>query len=440
MKFNQWLTHKPSLYAIILLGIGLLMGLNLWGYFFLNRLENEILSQLTRQFKHFGQISTRLFDGEELESIHPGEETRAEVLYYQQLLWDIQQNSQLSDILVLTLDGRVLIDYRVDFTIGDPQNRFPTQTASFLQALEGKFPEPELLEFDGDFYLIGYSPIFNSLYGNVSAILVAEMPTHFFTTLVFFRKGLLILGLGAMGLIGVFSLVILLAIRQLLFTERRLQEQQRLAELGQMSAMVAHEIRNPLSIIKGSADVLRKKYAAEKNEMFDFIPEEIDRLNRLVNEFLQFARQTPLRIEKVAPDELLHQLVQQLQDSRIHLETQADNQTVPLDTDAFKQILLNIISNAQKATPQEDGRIEIHTRVESGRPRRYVITIRDNGSGMDPETLAHIFDPFYSKSATGSGLGMTISRRLAEQMGGHIEVFSQPEKGTTVVLTFPLSR
>ncbi|NOX38608.1 MAG: hypothetical protein GXO78_13845 [Calditrichaeota bacterium] len=438
MTFRQWLTHKPTLYAIIVLGITVLMGLNLWGYFFLNRLEREILSQLNGQFKHMQQIATRLFNGEELEAIHPGDETRPGVLYYQQLLWEIKQNSGLNDILILTLDGRILIDHRVDFTIGASQQRFPTRNPRFLQALEGEFPEPELIEFDGDFYLIGYTPIFNSLYGNVSAVLVAEMPTHFFATLQFFRRGLFLLGVGAMALILIFSAVIVLAIRQLLNTERQLQEQQRLAELGQMSAMVAHEIRNPLSIIKGTAEVLKRQYASEQNEMFNFIPEEIDRLNRLVNEFLQFARRTRLTPQKIVPDTLIQQMVQQLNDPHIQFTAGAGNQAVLLDADAFKQILLNVISNARKAIPEKDGRIQIHTQMHRGRRPRYVVRVQDNGTGMDRETLEHIFDPFFSRSATGSGLGMTITRRLTEQMGGQIHIDSEPGKGTTVTLSFPV--
>ncbi len=438
MTLRQWFTHKPILYAIIFLGIAVLMGLNLWGYVFLNRLEREILSQLNAQFKHMQQIATRLFNGEELEAIHPGDETRPGVLYYQQLLWEIKQNSGLNDILILTLDGRILIDHRVDFTIGETHPRFPTNSARFLQALEGEYPEPERIAFDGNFYLIGYTPIFNTLYGNVSAVLVAEMPTHFFATLQFFRRGLLLLGVGAMGLILIFSAVIVLAIRQLLHTESQLQEQRRLAELGQMSAMVAHEIRNPLSIIKGTAEVLQRQYASEKNEMFNFIPEEIDRLNRLVNEFLQFARRTRLIPKKTVPDALIQQLVQQLDDPRIQFSAGARNLSLQFDVDAFKQILLNVISNAQKAIPENEGCIYIQTQHYPGRRPRYVIRIQDNGPGMDRETLAHIFDPFFSKSATGSGLGMTITRRLMEQMGGQIQVDSTPGKGTTVTLSFPV--
>ena len=118
-------------------------------------------------------------------------------------------------------------------------------------------------------------------------------------------------------MIALFAGIIMLAIRRLLGIERELTAKTRLAHLGQMAAMVAHEIRNPLSIIKGSADVLRKKYAKTEDELFDFIPDEIDRLNRLVNDFLQFARKREPDFSSVQPAGVLETLSDQMKDPRI---------------------------------------------------------------------------------------------------------------------------
>ncbi|MCB0275743.1 MAG: hypothetical protein KDI06_13075, partial [Calditrichaeota bacterium] len=229
-----------------------------------------------------------------------------------------------------------------------------------------------------------------------------------------------------------FGGIIILATRRLFDSESRLRRQERLAQLGQMAAMVAHEIRNPLSIIKGSADVLKKKYAGENNELFDFIPEEIDRLNRLVSDFLQFARQKELPTESLDPARLIGDLVSRINDPRIRFESPPDSAAIPLNKDAFQQVVLNLLENARKATPPE-GQIEVICK----KGRTYRISLRDSGEGMSAEVLGKAFDPFYTTRATGSGLGLAITRQLVEQMNGAIHLDSSPGQGTTAILEFP---
>ena len=225
--------------------------------------------------------------------------------------------------------------------------------------------------------------------------------------------------------------------RRLFRAETRLHQQGRLAQLGQMAAMVAHEIRNPLSIIKGSAEVLQKKYADAGDELFDFIPDEINRLNRLVNDFLQFARQRALNLTQTDANRIAAALVKQIGDPRILTELDAAAPAILLDEDAFRQVLLNIIDNARKATGAE-GRIVIRSQVLKQRSPRLRFQVADSGAGMPPEVLAKIFDPFYSTRATGSGLGLAITQQLVVQMRGEIRVASELEQGTTITLEFPL--
>jgi signal transduction histidine kinase len=212
-----------------------------------------------------------------------------------------------------------------------------------------------------------------------------------------------------------------------------MQEQERLAQLGQMAASVAHEIRNPLSIMKGTADVLRKKYDELSDEMFSFIPDEIERLNNLVADFLQFARQRKLDIQKCNLTELLEDFLYQIKDERFEREVDQSIPEVSIDPNAIKQILLNIVNNALESVDSK-GKVNLKVYLERKRPQQVVIEVADTGKGISEKDLHHVFEPFYSTKASGSGLGLAISKQLIEQMGGNIEINSQADKGTTVTI------
>lgn len=437
MNESRLTSRKGLIYALLAVAIAGLVLLNFLGFFFLKDLQSDILEQLKRQLNQLGKVSARSIKAEDLGEIYPGGETAQPALFYQQLLYEIKESGDLENALLLTPLKTVLVDYRIDYHIGDTLAAVALSDSAFQIALQGEQPEPELREFAGELFLSSFTPIKDPFSGEVMAVLLVESRAKFFATLARFKRSLLYFGLAGLGVMILFAAIIVFAIRKLLTTEHRLQEQTRLAHLGQMTAMVAHEIRNPLSIIKGSADVLQKKYASENEELFSFIPEEIDRLNRLVNDFLQFARKKDLSPRLLNPIAQLESLLNQINDPRVQIMGENSVPEVLLDSDSFKQVMLNILDNARKAIG-EDGRIIIETFVASPRPGKIIIKVRDNGQGMNRETLEKIFDPFFSTRATGSGLGMAITRQLTEQMGGTITVDSTVKQGTTVVLAFPL--
>ena len=427
MKTNLFLQRK-FIYGIIILALFILAGLNFIGWFFIQGFKNDLTKSLKQQIVHTGSITTRLINGNDLENIVPGMENSPLVIYYQQLLYDIKTNNDLENIVILDPAGRLLVDHRLNFHIGDSLYTFPMNQNLFRSATTGRTPEPLLIHTGNQYFLSAYFPIFNDL-DVPTGVLVIDAPLRFFATLHRLEVGLFYLGAGGLGILILFSTLILLATRRLLTAEIRLKEQERLAQLGQMAASVAHEIRNPLSIMKGAADVLLKKYGQNAEELFSFIPEEINRLNRLVENFLQFSRRKELSPKPHSVNKLIRETVEPLNDQRITLKFSDHLPDVPIDPDAFKQILLNLIQNALDAIAA-DGKVNILT--SRNRSRNVVVEITDNGKGIPPEQLALVFEPFYSTKAQGSGLGLAITRQLVEQMGGEIRIESQPGKGTTV--------
>ncbi|HTL50967.1 MAG TPA: ATP-binding protein [Planctomycetota bacterium] len=219
-----------------------------------------------------------------------------------------------------------------------------------------------------------------------------------------------------------------------------------LASLGEMAAGVAHEIRNPLNAIRGFAQLLNDKQVdAEPREWTGIIIEEVDRMNRIVTDMLDFSRQRPMTLLPVDLDQILQQVLKELQaqfeTAQVQVDYAWDPQLPPAlgNADKLKQVFLNVIRNGVEAMPG-GGRMRIRGRVESaveGEGREVIVAIADNGIGMNEDTLGKIFDPFFTKKDTGTGLGLSICAKIIEQHNGRIEVHSQTGKGTLfdVVLT-----
>jgi signal transduction histidine kinase len=204
-----------------------------------------------------------------------------------------------------------------------------------------------------------------------------------------------------------------------------------------MAASVAHEIRNPLGIIKGANSLIEKKYGSKQDELFSYIPVELDRLNKLIEDFLSFARTRDIKLEPVILRELLSKLqigFSEYNNFQIHLKTLNELPVLTTDGDALEQILLNIIKNSVQAC-SENGEITIECVSES--KKRLLLIISDNGPGIPADIVDRIFDPFFTTREEGSGLGLAISKRLIEQIGGEIFVKSNPDRGTTVTIAIP---
>ncbi|MBN2646070.1 MAG: cache domain-containing protein [Desulfuromonadaceae bacterium] len=226
--------------------------------------------------------------------------------------------------------------------------------------------------------------------------------------------------------------------------EASLAQQGKMASLGVLSSGVAHEINNPLGVILGYAAYLEGKIG-EDDPNYQFIHEikrESKRCKKIVQDLLSYAR-TP---KSVMTETDLNVLLQQIVDFAanhtdmhhvdIHTDFEADLPSVELDGDQIRQVAINLILNAGGAI-QGSGRLDVETRREGS---DVLIHFRDNGCGMDAQTLEKIFEPFYTTKEKGTGLGMAISRQIVEQHQGRIQIDSTLGEGTTVTVRLPLQR
>lgn len=234
---------------------------------------------------------------------------------------------------------------------------------------------------------------------------------------------------------------------QLIAIEKNLRSAEKLSTLGEMAAVLAHEIRNPLGSIRGTAEILKDDYQPgdPKYEFIDIQIRETERLNRVVEDFLRMARPLPaetLRCSIQSELETVAMLVTneaRERDVSVVLEPQAMGIFVNGNGDKLRQAFLNIAINSLQAMPA-GGRLTISSSLCRADEAVGMCEIRfcDTGKGIDAESLPRIFEPFYTTKSEGTGLGLAITRKIVEGHGGTLQIESLVGMGTTVLIRLPV--
>jgi signal transduction histidine kinase len=235
--------------------------------------------------------------------------------------------------------------------------------------------------------------------------------------------------------------------------QREATQRERLSALGRLSTVIAHEIRNPLMIIKGSLRTLASDRVsrAETAQALTDVDEEVARLNRVVNDVLDFAR--PIRFDYSPADvnSLCADAEQATraghQDMHVTIKPDPMLQTVVTDAERLRMALVNILANARHAVAAKPLPVVAHSsgglltpdiEIEThALPGGFRIIVRDQGTGVKPEDLPRVFDPYFTTRRTGSGLGLAIAKNIIEGMGGTISLDSRPGGGTEIRIELP---
>ena len=254
----------------------------------------------------------------------------------------------------------------------------------------------------------------------------------------------------------------------------RLKERDRLASLGEMSAGLAHEIRNPLGAIKGAVQVLARNRSSEQDrEFLGIIVEEVDRLDGVVRQFLDYARPMNMRVDETDPDLLLASVLAMAEaeglpeNVRIDYRPGRDVPPTAMDVEKLKQVIINVVRNGIQAMGRKGGTLTVRTsallqdgedegtpslrsrapgrsdqvrvkRGHMGARESVEMSFEDEGQGIAQDDAGKLFIPFFTTKAQGTGLGLPICERIVREHGGEIEMESVLGEGTRLVLRLPL--
>jgi signal transduction histidine kinase len=266
--------------------------------------------------------------------------------------------------------------------------------------------------------------------------------------------------LGLLGLLFVFGIALAaLAYRDLVAplrvklvqSQELADRHEKLASLGLLAAGVAHEIRNPLTAIKAALFIQQKRFAPGSAEHADaeVVQRELSRLERIVSDFLRFARPSDPKFAAVASGALLEEvrefLAPGLARGSVRLASdESGSWPVRADAEQMKQVLINLVQNGVESVGGA-GTVTLRARRDrrrlAGEEREVVVLeVADTGKGIPPEVARRLFDPFFTTKEHGTGLGLSIAARIVEKHGGALQYQTQVNRGTTFGIVLPLDR
>jgi signal transduction histidine kinase len=228
--------------------------------------------------------------------------------------------------------------------------------------------------------------------------------------------------------------------------QKELVRKERLAALGELSAVVAHEVRNPLTVIFNAVSSLRKQntLSGDTRTLLDILEEEAERLKRVVGELLEFARPRDLLVDAVAPAPLVDGAVEAAsaaygKSGEVAIDTQAELPNLEGDEQLLRQALINLITNALQAGGRRSP-VRVETKCETKPVKSISFRVLDDGDGVPKEVAERLFTPFFTTRASGTGLGLAIVKRIAEAHAG--EVLWQPgePRGAIFTLRVPVQK
>jgi len=335
----------------------------------------------------------------------------------------------------------------------------------FTQAMKGKFSS-KLLQ-NGNFFaimlgipsssrLITFAPLFAEepdakFSGRVLGVIEITQDLSGETTTIF-KFQLLIVATSASVMLLLFLVlrfnvksgeeILIKRAEERLRLEEQLGHAKRLASMGEMAAGVSHEIRNPLGIIRSSAQLLKKKLGSQDSSghLLDVVVEESSRLNDIITDFLEFARPRKAKFESCRIDEVLEKslafLSTRLEEGQYSVikHFQDNLPSIMLDPVQIHQCLLNILLNAMQAMP-EGGAITVECIYDQ---EKVSISIADEGPGLNEDALKKIWDPFFTTKEKGTGLGLSVVRNIMEAHNGRIRIENRDEKGAVVWIELPV--
>ena len=452
-------------------------------YLFYDTAKRALDAEMGERLVAVAKTSAAQLNGSYLRALQPGSEGTRLYRTLQKKLQSMRDASEAQAMYVLDLEYKSLVDSRLDVPIGSQYHSLGEDRIHIDQAKQGIGAASVAFHGKDDaFYRSAYAPIHDE-HGGIVAILAVDASVLFLESLARMSRNMVLIGVVGMVFAVVLSIFlarsIVVPIERLsqatqqikagafgtqvetrsedevgvlattfnemsIAIQERDQQVSRMAEeLRQLSAGLAHEVRNPLNGMRIFLGLLKRQLPADPKaeQLIEQVDGEVQSLNQLVSEFLDFARPTPLQTEAVDLADVVASVLALL-DAELRAGT-IEVQTVNLDTlptieadaDQLKWVFTNLVKNAAQAIDR-GGTIAVEGFVDADADAIRV-EVRDTGVGMSPETAERAFIPFFTTKDKGTGLGLAIVKRLVEHHRGTIECTSKQGDGTTFALKLP---
>lgn len=341
--------------------------------------------------------------------------------------------SGFEQITIVDTSGMVHYSSNEIIKWGENFRNYSTDTVTLSNALQTNTPAlSPITTIDNVYFQSLYYP---TLLNQEKKIIIIDASHHSLEDISQFKYTVYTIILALLGISIVLIYTVYIMGKKAHNSQNKAVQNERLAYLGRTSAELAHEIKNPLAIIKSSTDVLRMKFDPQRQEKtFLFISEEIMRVSNLIDNILSFSKEKKLDIEKRNLHNEVDRAITLIRNTlhNITIDLSIDkNISIDIDVQAFNQIITNLIRNATRAVDKNDGKISMYTRTEK---KTLAIYCEDNGCGIPENITSTIFDPFVTGSKNGTGLGLAIVKSLCDALSWEIKLHSSIPSKTVFVL------
>ena len=436
---RPWILGAGAVYLVIMLVVG-------WGLTGFYRAARDRLDDaLGQRLLAVAQTLAATSDARAVFNLTVGDSTGAEVVEkLGRRFRDLGAELDLAEITLSDPDGVVLVSTAGSLVPGQKNDYWAIDSAAIESARAGRPVATRLYALQGSYLKSAHAPVLLEVpeldQPLVAAVVTVSGSPDFFDALARLRRGALLTGaavLVSLLVLGVFLYRIQLALERY---RASILRQENLAAMGRMTAGIAHEIRNPLGIIRGAGQHLQEVLAdlGRQDPIADFIPEEVDRLDRILSRYLAFGSESPVAVETFVAaevvDKVAHLLAGEFDATGVAIAVEPlPRAQVTGDSLRLRQAVMNLMLNARDAMPG-GGTVTVTGKAESG---KLELIIRDEGCGLpecDPEEL---FTPFHSRKEKGSGLGLALSRTIVREMGGDLILSNRtdgPGSEATIIL------
>ena len=385
--------------------------------------------------------AAHLVDGDSLQVWALDPQETLDFVWMRSRLQEVRRESRLSELTLCDREGFVLVSAAGRVARGDVDYYWELDPAAVAAALGGS-PEPGSLVKVGDEYQkSAFAPVWTAD-GRVAGVLSVDAEAEYFRSLGDLQRVAWISMGAVLAFLTAMALVVTRLERSLAGARAAAQRQETLAAMGRMTAGIAHEIRNPLGIIRGAGEIQTAKLRELGVELptADFIPAEVDRLDRILTRYLTFGRGGAPQPEPVDLEALVRRVALmaagelERKGVRIDVENRGVAGPIAGDSPGLQQVLLNLLLNARDAMPGGG----VVTIVLEPRRDGVALRVRDEGAGLGGRSQDELFAPFFTTRQQGSGLGLAVVRQVVQDHGGTVALRDRNDgPGAEAVVVLP---